>query len=114
MLVCSKICHYKANFLLVLLDDAAKETERANLCRQLDGLKLEKSYLDGFLSHLQNEVKERLIEEEANLHIYSSNDVDMLVPHIRFTCVHGCHGSTFVCYVTVKEIHNVEVTIAGS
>jgi hypothetical protein len=104
MLVCSKICHYKANFLLVLLDDAAKETERANLCRQLDGLKLEKSYLDGFLSHLQNEVKERLIEEEANLHVYSSNDVDMLVPHIIFTYMHGCHRSTFVMSLPRKYI----------
>ena len=51
----------------VLLHDAAKETERTNLCRQLDGLKLESSYLDGFLSHLQNEVKDRIIKEEANL-----------------------------------------------
>lgn len=34
--------------------------------RQLDGLKLESSYLDGFLSH-QNEVKENLIKEETYL-----------------------------------------------
>jgi DNA polymerase alpha subunit B len=32
------------------------------------------------MSHLQTEVKDRIIEEEANLHVYSSNDVDMLVP----------------------------------
>ena len=82
MLLCSKICHGKATCIFVLLHDASTETERTNLCRQLDGLKLERSYLDGFLSHLQNEVKERLIEEEANLHVYSSNDVDMLVLHM--------------------------------
>ena len=91
-----KKCHCKATCIFIRLHVASKETDRANLCRQLDGLKLERSYLDGFLSHLQNEVKERLIEEEANLHVYSSNDVDMLVPHIRFTYVHGCHRSTFV------------------
>ncbi|CAL4896390.1 unnamed protein product [Urochloa decumbens] len=59
--------------------DLVSNWEVYYLNRQLDGLKLEKSYLDGFLSHLQNEVKDRLIEEEANLHIYSSNDVDMLL-----------------------------------
>ncbi|CAL4911022.1 unnamed protein product [Urochloa decumbens] len=63
--------------------DLVSNWEVYYLNRQLDGLKLEKSYLDGFLSHLQNEVKDRLIEEEANLHVYSSNDVDMLLnnPH---------------------------------
>ncbi|XP_039798730.1 DNA polymerase alpha subunit B-like isoform X2 [Panicum virgatum] len=59
--------------------DLVSNWEVYYLNRQLDGLKLERSYLDGFLSHLQNEVKERLIEEEANLHVYSSNDVDMLL-----------------------------------
>ncbi|PUZ72199.1 hypothetical protein GQ55_2G374400 [Panicum hallii var. hallii] len=58
--------------------DLVSNWEVYYLNRQLDGLKLERSYVDGFLSHLQNEVKERLIEEEANLHVYSSNDVDML------------------------------------
>jgi hypothetical protein len=53
----------------------------------LDGLKLESSYLDGFSSHLQNEVKEKLIKEETKLHIYSSNDVDMLVPNPTFVDV---------------------------
>ncbi|XP_062204477.1 uncharacterized protein LOC133906549 [Phragmites australis] len=59
--------------------DLVSNWEVYYLNRQLDGLKLESSYLDGFLSHLQNEVKDRLIKEEANLHIYSSNDVDMLL-----------------------------------
>lgn len=59
--------------------DLVSNWEVYYLNRQLDGLKLESSYLDGFLSHLQNEVKDRLIKEEANLHIYSSSDVDMLL-----------------------------------
>ncbi|CAN6301501.1 unnamed protein product [Urochloa humidicola] len=59
--------------------DLVSNWEVYYLNRQLDGLKLERSYLDGFLSHLQNEVKDKLIEEEANLHVYSSNDVDMLL-----------------------------------
>ncbi|KAG8051016.1 hypothetical protein GUJ93_ZPchr0009g2163 [Zizania palustris] len=49
------------------------------LIRQLNGLKIESTYLDGFMSHLQNEVKDRLIKEETSFHIYSSNDVDMLL-----------------------------------
>ncbi|KAF8725458.1 hypothetical protein HU200_019981 [Digitaria exilis] len=57
--------------------DLVSNWEVYYLNRQLDGLKLEKSYLDGFLSHLQNEVKDRIIEEEANLHVYSSNDVEI-------------------------------------
>ncbi|KAK3139635.1 hypothetical protein QOZ80_5AG0386660 [Eleusine coracana subsp. coracana] len=59
--------------------DLVSNWEVYYLNRQLDGLKIESSYLDGFLSHLQNEVKDRIIEEEANLHIYSSNDIDMLL-----------------------------------
>ncbi|XP_020571946.1 DNA polymerase alpha subunit B [Phalaenopsis equestris] len=48
------------------------------LNRQLNGLRIEASHLDGFLTHLQNDQKERLIKEEPNIHIYSSNDIDML------------------------------------
>ncbi|KAE8770137.1 DNA polymerase alpha subunit B [Hordeum vulgare] len=59
--------------------DLVSNWEVYYLNRQLDGLKVESSYLDGFLSHLQNEVKEKLIKEETDLHIYSSNDVDMLL-----------------------------------
>ncbi|KAF8390460.1 hypothetical protein HHK36_024986 [Tetracentron sinense] len=35
--------------------------------------------MDGFLLHLQNEQKEAVIKEETHLHIYSSNDVDMIL-----------------------------------
>ncbi|KAI0492783.1 hypothetical protein KFK09_027059 [Dendrobium nobile] len=48
------------------------------LNRQLNGLRIESSYMDGFLTHLQHDQKERIIKEEPNLHIYSSNDIDML------------------------------------
>ncbi|KAL6905855.1 hypothetical protein ACP4OV_003456 [Aristida adscensionis] len=59
--------------------DLVSNWEVYYLNRQLDGMKIESSYLDGFLSHLQNEVKDRLIEEETSLHVYSSNDVEMLL-----------------------------------
>ncbi|KAL6641683.1 hypothetical protein ACP70R_019864 [Stipagrostis hirtigluma subsp. patula] len=59
--------------------DLVSNWEVYYLNRQLDGLKIESQYLDGFLSHLQNEVKDRLIQEETNLHVYSSNDVEMLL-----------------------------------
>lgn len=45
--------------------------------RQLNGLKVENDHMDGFLSHLQNELKERITKEESHLHIYSSNDIDL-------------------------------------
>lgn len=38
---------------------------------------MQEAYLDGFLSHLQKEQIESIVKEEPNLHIYSSNDVDM-------------------------------------
>lgn len=47
------------------------------LFRQLSGLVIESSHMDGFLSHIQNEVKEKTIKEEPHLHIYSNNDIDM-------------------------------------
>ncbi|XP_066378201.1 uncharacterized protein [Miscanthus floridulus] len=75
--------------------DLVSNWEVYYLNRQLDGLKLESSYLDGFLSHLQNEVKDRIIKEEANLHIYSSNDVDMLLSnsHADEVAFHDTPGS---------------------
>jgi DNA polymerase alpha subunit B len=33
--------------------------------------------MDGFLLRLQNELKEAVVKEEPNLHIYPSKDVDM-------------------------------------
>lgn len=59
--------------------DLVSNWEVYYLNRQLDGLKVESSYLDGFLTHLQNEVKDKLIKEETDLHVYSSNDIDMLL-----------------------------------
>lgn len=35
--------------------------------------------MDGFLLHLQNEQKEAFIKDESHLHVYSSNDVDMIL-----------------------------------
>lgn len=45
--------------------------------RQLGGSVVQEAHLDGFLSHLQKEQIESILKEEPNLHIYSSNDVDM-------------------------------------
>ncbi|KAJ0976973.1 hypothetical protein J5N97_012447 [Dioscorea zingiberensis] len=47
--------------------------------RELSGLQLENSHMDGFLSYLQNELKERTIKDEPLLHIYSSSDIDMVL-----------------------------------
>ncbi|PKU87019.1 DNA polymerase alpha subunit B [Dendrobium catenatum] len=58
--------------------DLVENWEIYYLNRQLNGLRIETSYMDGFLSHLQHDQKERIIKEEPNLHIYSSNDIDML------------------------------------
>ncbi|KAK8923482.1 hypothetical protein KSP39_PZI019429 [Platanthera zijinensis] len=48
------------------------------LNRQLNDLRVEAAYMDGFLTHLQNDQKEIIIKEEPHLHIYSSNNIDML------------------------------------
>lgn len=45
--------------------------------RQLNGLKLENAHMDGFLSYLQNETKQKIIKEDSHLHVYSSDDVEM-------------------------------------
>lgn len=37
---------------------------------------IESCHMDGFSSHIQNEVKEKIIKEEPQLHIYSSNGVE--------------------------------------
>ncbi|KAF9604529.1 hypothetical protein IFM89_007650 [Coptis chinensis] len=49
------------------------------LNRQLNGSVVQNGHMDGFLLRLQNEQKESLIKEEAHPHIYSSNDVDMIL-----------------------------------
>eukprot|EP01018_Ginkgo_biloba_P022864 Gb_31734 [translate_table: standard] len=46
---------------------------------QLDGCKVQTSYMDGFRQHLQNEQKESFHKQETDLHFYSSNDIDMLL-----------------------------------
>ncbi|KAG0455005.1 hypothetical protein HPP92_024297 [Vanilla planifolia] len=53
------------------------------LNRQINRLKIEKSYMDGFLSHLQNDQKEKIMKEEPNLHVYSSDDIGMLNSDVK-------------------------------
>ncbi|ONK57978.1 uncharacterized protein A4U43_C09F6390 [Asparagus officinalis] len=59
--------------------DLVSNWEIYYLNRQLSGLVLESSHMDGLLLYIQNDMKEKLIKEEPHLHIYSSNDVDMLL-----------------------------------
>ncbi|PKA50073.1 hypothetical protein AXF42_Ash021104 [Apostasia shenzhenica] len=71
-----KCLTYCVNFKLSPVDLVAN-WEIFYLNRELTGLDIESSHMDGFLSHLQNAQKERLMKEEPHLHIYSSNDIDM-------------------------------------
>ncbi|KAF9620472.1 hypothetical protein IFM89_013089 [Coptis chinensis] len=59
--------------------DLVSSWEVYYLNRQLNGSVVQNGHMDGFLLHLQNEHKEILIKEEAHPHIYSSNDVDMIL-----------------------------------
>ncbi|GAB2214350.1 hypothetical protein Droror1_Dr00018693 [Drosera rotundifolia] len=49
------------------------------LNRQLKDPTVRHAEMDGFLLYLQNEQKEAFIKEETNLHVYSINDVDMIL-----------------------------------
>ncbi|WOL05156.1 DNA polymerase alpha subunit B [Canna indica] len=59
--------------------DLVSNWEIYYLNRQLNGFKVESAHMDGFLSHLQNEMNQKIIKEENHLHVYSSNDVEMLL-----------------------------------
>ncbi|XP_010250838.1 PREDICTED: DNA polymerase alpha subunit B isoform X2 [Nelumbo nucifera] len=59
--------------------DLVSSWEVYYLNRQLSGSLVQNAQMDGFLLHLQNEQKDAIIKEEPNLHIYSSNDVDMIL-----------------------------------
>jgi DNA polymerase alpha subunit B len=45
--------------------------------RQLDEPIVQNAEMEGFLLHLQNNVKEYIIKEETGLHLYSIGDVEM-------------------------------------
>ncbi|KAL5552508.1 hypothetical protein UlMin_039909 [Ulmus minor] len=59
--------------------DIVSSWEVYYLNRLLDESTVKDSEMDGFLLYLQNELKEEIIKEEPGLHIYSSNDVDMIL-----------------------------------
>ncbi|CAI0425714.1 unnamed protein product [Linum tenue] len=50
-----------------------------SLNRKLKDLVVQNVEMEGFLSHLQNEQKEAVVKQEADLHFYSSKDVDMIL-----------------------------------
>lgn len=45
--------------------------------RQLDESTVRCAEMNGFILHLQNEVKEAVTKDEPDLHVYSIKDVDM-------------------------------------
>ncbi|OWM89734.1 hypothetical protein CDL15_Pgr024482 [Punica granatum] len=59
--------------------DLVSSWEVYYLNRLLNGSTVQNAEMDGFLLHLQNVVKESIITEEPDLHIYSSKDVDMIL-----------------------------------
>ncbi|KAK4763658.1 hypothetical protein SAY87_013096 [Trapa incisa] len=58
--------------------DLVSSWEVYYLNRQLNESTVHDAEMDGFLLHLQNAVKESIINEEPDLHVYSSKDVDMM------------------------------------
>lgn len=59
--------------------DLVSSWELYYLNRQLNEATVQNAEMDGFLQHLQNEQKEVVIQEEPDLHFYSSKDVDMIL-----------------------------------
>ncbi|KAF3431097.1 hypothetical protein FNV43_RR25827 [Rhamnella rubrinervis] len=59
--------------------DIVSSWEVYYLNRQLDESTVKNVEMDGFLLHLQNERKEAIVKDESGLHVYSSNDVDMIL-----------------------------------
>ncbi|XP_042506466.1 DNA polymerase alpha subunit B [Macadamia integrifolia] len=59
--------------------DLVSSWEVYYLNRQLNGSSVQNAHMDGFLLYLQNEQKDLVTKEDPNLHIYSSNDVDMIL-----------------------------------
>ncbi|PIA51345.1 hypothetical protein AQUCO_01100282v1 [Aquilegia coerulea] len=59
--------------------DLVSSWEVYYLNRLLQGSDVQNAYMDGFLLHLQNEQKEAIMKEEAYPHMYSINDVNMLL-----------------------------------
>ncbi|KAI4368483.1 hypothetical protein MLD38_017037 [Melastoma candidum] len=59
--------------------DLVSSWEVYYLNRQLNESVIRNAEMNGFLLHLQNEVREAAIKEEPNLHIYSEKDIDMIL-----------------------------------
>ncbi|KAI3981828.1 hypothetical protein MKX01_027813 [Papaver californicum] len=59
--------------------DLTSNWEAYHLNRDLNGFTIQNSQMDGFLNHLENEQKKANIKEEPYPHLYSSNDVEMLL-----------------------------------
>ncbi|CAI0426108.1 unnamed protein product [Linum tenue] len=72
---CLTFCiNYKLN-----PSDLVSSWDVYSLNRKLKDLVVQNVEMEGFLSHLQNEQKEAVVKQEADLHFYSSKDVDMIL-----------------------------------
>ncbi|XP_068665960.1 uncharacterized protein [Aristolochia californica] len=76
--ILSKCLTFCINYKLSA-SDLVSSWEIYYLNRHMNGSVVKNAHLDGFLSHLQKEQLESTIKEELDLHVYSSNDVDMLL-----------------------------------
>ncbi|GAB2297771.1 hypothetical protein Dimus_031857 [Dionaea muscipula] len=59
--------------------DLVSSWEVYYLNRQFNDSRVQDAEMDGFLLLLQNEQKEAFLKEELNFHVYSINDVDMIL-----------------------------------
>lgn len=76
--ILSKCLTFCVNYSLTP-SDLVSSWEAYYLNRQLDEPIVQNAEMEGFLLHLQNNVKEDIIKEETGLHLYSIGDVEMIL-----------------------------------
>ncbi|CAJ2668014.1 unnamed protein product [Trifolium pratense] len=76
--ILSKCLPFCINYSLTP-SDLVSSWEVYYLNRQLDEPTVQNAEMEGFLLHLQNNVKEDIIKEETGLHLYSIGDVEMIL-----------------------------------
>ncbi|XWS34618.1 hypothetical protein CRYUN_Cryun21dG0053400 [Craigia yunnanensis] len=74
-----KKCHTFCLNYSLKPSDLVSSWEVYYLNRQLDESVVKDAEMDGFLGHLQNEQVEAVVKKEADLHMYSFKDVDMIL-----------------------------------
>ncbi|KAG6525019.1 hypothetical protein ZIOFF_014971 [Zingiber officinale] len=76
--ILDKCLSYCINYNLTA-SDLVSHWEIYYLNRQLTDWKVETAHMNGFLSYLRKEMMEKITKEEPRLHVYSSDDVEMLL-----------------------------------